>query len=362
MVSKKQRAKQNKLKKEAKKKAMEIKKQFKEQVKELKNNKTAQQINKELAEELKEVKEQIKQNEQKKQILLAIKEREAKKQNLVDGMFDSIVEHKKDEEERLNAKYDKLCKTQKKYHKGLCVFCMKSVGQYGNSPMPLYNQGRCCDRCNNVLVLPERLKKSTQNKSTIEGVEKYVKNYLEGDFKPEDMPDETKEDIIKGLYGVIEENGMKAQFDKAYHEFHSKEAHIKKFTEFFNARQNTDIAYCWNVKYQDYTYLNKEELHIQMKQWRKSCDEGKITIKKYNNTKQRFKGTKLWCCVVQRTQKCLDLLNGTREDSIDPAGFIFDDMFMVSGHIYMFKSKTNRDLVYRYVRRKAKKSKNLKNN
>ena len=79
------------------------------------------------------------------------------------------------------------------------------MGQYGNSPMQLYNQGRCCDRCNNVLVLPERLKKSTQNKSTIEGVEKYVKNYLEGDFKPEDMPDDGKEYIWNDNKGEWEE-------------------------------------------------------------------------------------------------------------------------------------------------------------
>lgn len=41
---------------------------------------------------------------------------------------------------------------------GVCCFCGEEIEGFGNNPQPLKNGGRCCDKCNAELVIPERLK------------------------------------------------------------------------------------------------------------------------------------------------------------------------------------------------------------
>ena len=33
-----------------------------------------------------------------------------------------------------------------------CVFCGDDVGEYGNNPAPLADEGKCCDTCNGKVV------------------------------------------------------------------------------------------------------------------------------------------------------------------------------------------------------------------
>lgn len=39
----------------------------------------------------------------------------------------------------------------------VCCVCGEKHRGYGNSPAPLKNEGRCCDRCNLEKVLPARI-------------------------------------------------------------------------------------------------------------------------------------------------------------------------------------------------------------
>lgn len=40
----------------------------------------------------------------------------------------------------------------------VCVLCEQTIiGQWGNNPWPLATVGKCCDRCDENYVLPERL-------------------------------------------------------------------------------------------------------------------------------------------------------------------------------------------------------------
>ena len=39
-----------------------------------------------------------------------------------------------------------------------CCFCGKKFNGFGNNPMPVKNDGRCCDCCNLRIVIPERFK------------------------------------------------------------------------------------------------------------------------------------------------------------------------------------------------------------
>lgn len=38
-----------------------------------------------------------------------------------------------------------------------CCFCNKDAGKWGNNPLPIM-EGSCCDKCNNKIVIPFRIK------------------------------------------------------------------------------------------------------------------------------------------------------------------------------------------------------------
>ena len=44
--------------------------------------------------------------------------------------------------------------------KGPCVICKEPIVGYGNNPDPVvdYSVGRCCDKCNFAVVVPERMR------------------------------------------------------------------------------------------------------------------------------------------------------------------------------------------------------------
>lgn len=41
---------------------------------------------------------------------------------------------------------------------GICSICGKEYANWGNNAYPI-NNGRCCDKCNEVVVIPERIAK-----------------------------------------------------------------------------------------------------------------------------------------------------------------------------------------------------------
>jgi hypothetical protein len=43
-----------------------------------------------------------------------------------------------------------------------CCFCKKDVGEYGNNAQPVMD-GRCCDSCNETIVIPIRILKATNS-------------------------------------------------------------------------------------------------------------------------------------------------------------------------------------------------------
>lgn len=86
--------------------------------------------------------------------------------------------------------------------------------------------------------------------------------------------------------------------------------------------------------------MNNKETKDQAKIWRKQRKQGKIEIHDYNNTTQKIDGKEYYTLVVQPT----DLETA----DIDPLGLLKVGL-MVSGYIYVFKNKTNRDIIYNYV-------------
>jgi hypothetical protein len=45
-----------------------------------------------------------------------------------------------------------------------CVICGTEIEGWGNNPSPIKNEGLCCDRCNNAIVIPARIAVHTLEK------------------------------------------------------------------------------------------------------------------------------------------------------------------------------------------------------
>jgi len=45
-----------------------------------------------------------------------------------------------------------------KKEKHTCCICHKEFFGYGNDPRPVKQMGRCCDHCNQTVVIPARIK------------------------------------------------------------------------------------------------------------------------------------------------------------------------------------------------------------
>lgn len=50
-----------------------------------------------------------------------------------------------------------------------CCICGKEIEGYGNNPVPVKAEGRCCDECNSNYVIPERIRQLLRGKDEEDG-------------------------------------------------------------------------------------------------------------------------------------------------------------------------------------------------
>jgi hypothetical protein len=128
-------------------------------------------------------------------------------------------------------------------------------------------------------------------------------------------------------YSIVSSASMKALLHRTIGDRQKKG---RGETFFFFHRRANDM--CWG---------NNDELKEQMKLWRKQKKEIGLIMREFNNKTFKIKGQEWHILVVQ---------SPTEDLGIDKIGFGFDDeQFLVSGYIYVFKSKANRDATYKYV-------------
>ena len=109
-------------------------------------------------------------------------------------------------------------------------------------------------------------------------------------------------------------------------------------------KEKTDICWGYNQNVSRICVFDEEELHQQMKVWRTMALEGKIIIMNYNNMKRKTFDGKEWYILVVQPKELEDA-------PLDPVGTMLLG-FMVSGYIYCFKNKKNRNDVAKWVMRK----------
>lgn len=123
------------------------------------------------------------------------------------------------------------------------------------------------------------------------------------------------------------------------------------FKKFVKQSSVSDIVFFWIRHLSCWGVMDKTEMTQEMKNWRKMALNGEIAMIRHNNQDDiTFEGMKMWSLCLQAYK------NGELEvgqNTIDAyGGFVFckEDSFRgVSGHIYGFKSKANRDAVFEYV-------------
>lgn len=51
-----------------------------------------------------------------------------------------------------------------------CCICFKEFEGYGNNPEPVLSKGKCCDKCNQMYVIPARISlMKNKGKNKIDG-------------------------------------------------------------------------------------------------------------------------------------------------------------------------------------------------
>jgi len=70
---------------------------------------------------------------------------------------------------------------------GKCTICRIDIQGHGNNPSPVKEEGKCCDMCNSLIVLPHRLRASGMT-------EDEVQSYLETLLSKEQEKVEETED------------------------------------------------------------------------------------------------------------------------------------------------------------------------
>ena len=109
-------------------------------------------------------------------------------------------------------------------------------------------------------------------------------------------------------------------------------------------KEKTDICWGYNHLNAGIASHNEETLHQQMKEWRNMALEGKIEIMNYNNMKRKTFDGKEWYILVVQPKELEDA-------PLDPVGMMLLGV-MVSGYVYCFEKKKNRNDVAKWVMRK----------
>lgn len=122
-----------------------------------------------------------------------------------------------------------------------------------------------------------------------------------------------------------------------------------QFTLFeMNREKKKDLCMTYNKIGKNFDFLNEEEIHLQFHDFRKEKKNGTIRINPNNNVTHEDPNGKKWHLLVIQEAKDgkIDEDSGFNMD-ICKLGMAFN--FYVSGAVYAFRNKDNRDAMFHYV-------------
>ena len=108
-----------------------------------------------------------------------------------------------------------------------------------------------------------------------------------------------------------------------------------------------ETFFYWHANTEQVCFGKNEDMREQMKIWKHQKKQGILQVLEENNKTFEIQGKKFYSLVIQDT-------NPDRNPFIDPLAMGVG-MF-VSGFVYFFKRKHNRDAVFDYLNKEAKKN------
>lgn len=102
-----------------------------------------------------------------------------------------------------------------------------------------------------------------------------------------------------------------------------------------------EIAYCYNRRMKNMTFINKKVMKEQMEIWKKQKDT--IMVQEANNGEKEIEGRTMYYFTLQQKDK-----NGDFENiGIDP--YAAAQGYYVDGLVYFYYDIKNRDMVFNYM-------------
>ena len=119
--------------------------------------------------------------------------------------------------------------------------------------------------------------------------------------------------------------------------------HEQELKHFLYTKTKDDIGIFYHHGKKQYSIFNIEEWTTEMKRFRKYVKKGEGIINPKNHRNPIIQGKQFYTFVFQDPDM-------SKNPQFDPMGLTFEDgTFVVSGMIYAFRKKENRDMSYKYI-------------
>lgn len=117
----------------------------------------------------------------------------------------------------------------------------------------------------------------------------------------------------------------------------------EKYDYALKMKTSSDLCLFFHHNQKDFGVLDKQELEQQMRYWRKEAKAKNLQIREHNNQTKIVDGKEWHILVIQP-------YDDAKLQDYNPCLFgMLVLNFGVSGYIYAFDSKNNRDMIYQYV-------------
>ena len=124
---------------------------------------------------------------------------------------------------------------------------------------------------------------------------------------------------------------------------YTRQTQERELKHFIDTKTKDDIGIFFHQQLKQYRIFNIEEWTDEMKRFRKYVKKGEGVINPKNHRDPMIQGKQFYTFVFQDPDV-------NKNPQIDPMGLAFDDgTFLVSGMIYAFRKKENRDMSYKYI-------------
>jgi len=131
-------------------------------------------------------------------------------------------------------------------------------------------------------------------------------------------------------------------FDKMPH--YTTEQSTKMLHFVINDMRDKETTFTYRRDVGRMSCLTNDDIKSEMKRWRQLKKEDKLVIQPCNSYDIKIKG-KDW--FILTVQACKD--NDIQDVGIDPIGLAVEVGVLVTGYLYFFNNKSNRDATQTYV-------------